>query len=101
MTSRAGEPFEPVRALAETGELLAALLPFTGPTTALGDPVTGERAAVQGPGFRIVPLREGASPTGVYAPEAHLFSLAEELDRRFGTRTTIRQHRRLCSVTGL
>ncbi|MCC8478457.1 hypothetical protein C6W96_26200 [Streptomyces sp. CS149] len=101
MTSRAGEPFDLGRASAEVGELLTVPLPATGPTTASGDPATGEWTVTQGPGFRIVPLWEGAPMTGVYAPEwsdaeeaaeARLSSLAEELDHRLGPHTEVPLH---------
>ncbi|ATY98345.1 hypothetical protein ACFY9H_30320 [Streptomyces bacillaris] len=101
MTSRAGEPFEPGRALTEIGQLLTVPLPPTGLTTALGDPATGEWTATQGPGFRIVPLWEGDPLTGVYAPEwngaeeaaeAHLATLVSELDRLLGPHTTVPLH---------
>ncbi|MFJ7324831.1 hypothetical protein ACIQVN_01095 [Streptomyces cyaneofuscatus] len=101
MSSRAGEPFVPARAVAEAEQLFASAVPPTGPTTAHGDPATGEWTATEGAGFRIVPLWEGDPLTGVYAPEwndaedaaeAHLARLAEELDHRWGPHTTVRLH---------
>ncbi|MEI7034858.1 hypothetical protein [Streptomyces pratensis] len=99
MTSRAGETFAVDRAAAEVGELLDAPLPATGPTTAEGDPATGEWTATVGAGFRIVPLWEGGQLTGVYGPEwdeaqetaaALLASLARALDCRWGPHRTVR-----------
>ncbi|KAB2592142.1 hypothetical protein [Streptomyces arboris] len=99
MTSRAGESFVLPRAVAEAEQLLATPVPPAGPTTAQGDPATGEWTATEGAGFRMVPLWEGDPLTGVYAPEwndaeevsdAHLASLAEELDRRWGPHRTVR-----------
>ncbi|MFH8438792.1 hypothetical protein ACH4A3_26695 [Streptomyces sp. NPDC018007] len=101
MTSRAGEPFVPARAVAEAERLLAAPVPATGPTTAEGDPATGEWTATEGAGFRIVPLWESDPLTGVYAPEwndaedaaeGHLASLSGELDQRLGPHATVRLH---------
>ncbi|MBT2377955.1 hypothetical protein AMK21_14485 [Streptomyces sp. CB00316] len=101
MTARAGEPFELLRAVAEAEQLLATPVLPAGPTTAQGDPATGEWTATEGAGFRIVPLWEGDPLTGVYAPEwsdaeeaadAHLSALAQELDRRWGPHRTIRLH---------
>ncbi|MFJ2025560.1 hypothetical protein ACIODW_17410 [Streptomyces sp. NPDC087897] len=99
MTSRAGEPFDVERAAAEVTGLLAAPVPAGGPTTAEGDPVTGEWTATAGEGFRIVPLWEGDPLTGVYAPEwneaeeaaeAHLTGLARVLDGLWGPHRTVR-----------
>lgn len=101
MTARAGEAFDAERAAAEVGALLAAPVPAGGPTTAEGDPATGEWTVTVGAGFRIVPLWEGDPLTGVYAPEwndaeeaaeAHLSALAEELDRHWGAHRTVRLH---------
>ncbi|WP_411080725.1 hypothetical protein [Streptomyces sp. cmx-18-6] len=101
MTSRAGEPFQRARAVAEAEELLAAPVRSTGPTVARGVPLTGEWSATDGAGFRIVPLWEGPSLTGVYgrewndaedAAEGHLVALADELDRRWGPHRTIQVH---------
>ncbi|MFD3796929.1 hypothetical protein [Streptomyces californicus] len=101
MTSRAGEPFDLERAAAEAAGLLAAPVPADGPTTAEGDPVTGEWTATRGEGFLLVPLWEGDPLTGVYAPawndaeeaaEARAADLARELDRRWGPHTTVRLH---------
>ncbi|RPK90831.1 hypothetical protein EES46_12130 [Streptomyces sp. ADI98-10] len=89
------------RAVAEAEQLLATPVPPVGPTTAHGDPATGEWTATEGAGFRIVPLWEGDPLTGVYAPEwndaeeaadAHLAVLTEELDRRWGPHRSIRLH---------
>ncbi|MCL6291810.1 hypothetical protein ACIPMT_00705 [Streptomyces griseus] len=101
MTARAGESFDLGRALTEVEDLLTVSLPLTGPTTAAGDPATGEWTATQGPGFRIVPLWEGDPMTGVYAPEwsdaeeaaeARLMSLAVELGHRWGPHTEVPLH---------
>ncbi len=93
MTCRAGETFDAERTAAEVTGLLTAPVPAVGPTAAGGDPDTGEWTATVGAGFRIVPLREGHSLTGVYAPEwndaveaaeGHLAVLAGVLDGRLG-----------------
>lgn len=99
MTSRAGEAFDAERAAAEVTELLAAPVPAGGPTTAEGDPATGEWTVTVGEGFRIVPLWEGDSLTGVYAPEwndaeeaaeSHLAEVARVLGERWGPHRTVR-----------
>lgn len=101
MTSRAGEEFDAERAAAEVTELLAAPVPATGPTAAEGDPATGEWTVTVGEGFRIVPLWEGHSLTGVYAPEwnevveaaeGHPAALAVALDDRWGPHRPVRLH---------
>ncbi|MGW7091136.1 hypothetical protein [Streptomyces sp. NPDC054874] len=101
MTSRAGEDFDAERAAAEVTGLLAAPVPATGPTAAEGDPVTGEWTVTVGKGFRIVPLWEGPSLTGVYAPEwngaveaaeGHLAVLARALGDRWGPHRPVRLH---------
>ncbi|MFE7773978.1 hypothetical protein ACFU5O_08765 [Streptomyces sp. NPDC057445] len=94
MTARAGETFDTGRAAADIEALLAEPVPATGPTVAEGDPVAGEWTVTRGAGFVIIPLWEGDSLTGVYAPEwndveeaaeGHLADLVQELDRRWGT----------------
>ncbi|MFD7442901.1 hypothetical protein [Streptomyces sp. NPDC059909] len=94
MTARAGETFETGQAAAEIEALLAEPVPATGPTVTEGDPVSGEWTVTRGEGFVSVPLWEGDSLTGVYAPEwndaeeaaeAQLADLVEELDRRWGS----------------
>ncbi|MFI1934757.1 hypothetical protein [Streptomyces sp. NPDC020330] len=101
MTCRAGEEFDAERAVAEVTGLLAAPVPATGPTAAEGDPDTGEWTATVGEGFRIVPLWEGDSLTGVYAPEWNdsveaagdrLALLAGALDGRWGPHRPVRLH---------
>lgn len=101
MTSRAGEDFDPERALAEVTGLLTAAVPATGPTAAEGDPATGEWTVTVGEGFRIVPLWEGDPLTGVYAPEwndaeeaaeGHLAVLAGALDDLWGPHRPVRLH---------
>ncbi|MFH9396377.1 hypothetical protein [Streptomyces sp. NPDC017556] len=101
MSSRAGEEFDAERAAAEVTELLAAPVPATGPTVVEGDPDTGEWTVTVGEGFRIVPLWEGRSLTGVYAPEwneaveaaeGHLESLARESGARWGPHRPVRLH---------
>ncbi|MEU0100259.1 hypothetical protein [Streptomyces sp. NPDC006267] len=101
MTSRAGGAFDPERAVTEVTELLAAPVPAAGPTTAEGDPATGEWTVTAGEGFRIVPLWEGDPLTGVYAPEwndaeeaaeDHLAVLARALDDRWGPHRVLRVH---------
>jgi len=93
LTVRAGEPFDASRAGAEVTELLVADVPAAGPTTAEGDPATGEWTGTTGAGFRIVPLWEGESLTGLYdaawaAAEGigttHLTHLAEVLSAHWG-----------------
>ncbi|MFI1222004.1 MULTISPECIES: hypothetical protein [unclassified Streptomyces] len=109
MTSRAGEAFDADRAAAEVTALLTAPVPATGPTTAEGDPATGEWTVTTGEGFRIVPLWEGDSLTGVYAPEwndaeeaaeAHLTELAAALDDRWGPHRAIPLHEALMRWQG-
>ncbi|WP_274033599.1 hypothetical protein [Streptomyces sp. MMBL 11-1] len=101
MTCRAGEEFDAERAVAEVTGLLAAPVPATGPTAAEGDPDTGEWTATVGAGFRIVPLWEGRSLTGVYAPEwneaveaaeGHLAVLAGALGGHWGPHRPVRLH---------
>ncbi|MEV6477421.1 hypothetical protein [Streptomyces sp. NPDC051657] len=101
MTSRAGEDFDAERAAAEVTELLAAPVPATGPTAAEGDPATGEWTVTVGEGFRIVPLWEGHSLTGVYAPEwngaveaaeGHMAVLAGALSDGWGPHRPVRLH---------
>lgn len=101
MTSRAGEEFDAERAAAEVTALLAAPVPAAGPTAAEGDPATGEWTVTVGEGFRIVPLWEGHSLTGVYAPEwneaveaaeGHLAVLARALDDHWVPHRPVRLH---------
>ncbi len=74
-------------------ELLVTDVPAAGLTTAEGDPATGEWTGTTGAGFRIVPLWEGESLTGLYdaAWEAaegigttHLTRLTEVLSAQWG-----------------
>ncbi|MFI6142767.1 hypothetical protein ACIBCC_31805 [Streptomyces griseus] len=101
MTSRAGEDFDAGRAVAEVAGLLGAPVPASGPTTDEGDPVTGAWTTVVGEGFRIVPLWEGPSLTGVYAPEwndaveaaeRRPAEVAEALGGGWGPYRTVRLH---------
>ncbi|MDK0522441.1 hypothetical protein [Streptomyces sp. ML-6] len=101
MSARAGETFALARALADVRELLAGPVPEAGPTVAEGEPGTGEWTTTTGPGFRIVPLWEGDSLTGVHGPEwneavdaseSHLADLAAELDREWGPRRVVPLH---------
>ena len=100
MSVRAGETFDLARAIAALDTLLAAPLPAAGPTVAEGDPVTGEWAASEGDGFRIVPLWE-SDPQGLQgqewdkaeeAAEAHLASLVAELEGRWGPHRQVAVH---------
>ncbi|WP_405677306.1 hypothetical protein OG292_22490 [Streptomyces sp. NBC_01511] len=93
MTARAGETFRTHRAVSDIEALLALPLPSAGPTVSEGEPDTGEWTATAGKGFRLVPLWEGDSLTGVYGPEwndaeeaaeQHLAALVTELDTRWG-----------------
>jgi hypothetical protein len=93
VTARAGEPFEPGRAVSDIDALLAESVPTTGPTASDGDPATGEWTRTGGEGFVIAPLWAGKALTGVYTPEwnkaeetaeAQLASLVRELDHRHG-----------------
>lgn len=93
MTARAGETFRTHRAVSDIEALLALPLPSAGPTVSEGEPDTGEWTATAGEGFRLVPLWEGDSLTGVYGPEwndaeeaaeQHLAALVTELDTRWG-----------------
>ncbi|MFF8616036.1 hypothetical protein [Streptomyces sp. NPDC015350] len=101
MSARAGETFAVARALVDVRELLAGPVPEAGPTVAEGEPDTGEWTTTGGPGFRIVPLWEGDSLTGVYesewneavdASESHLAELAAELDREWGPHHVVPLH---------
>jgi len=101
VTSRAGEAFHTARALADVEALLTAPLPGAGPVVIEDDPETGEWTGTGGPGFRVVPLWEGASRVGLYGPEwneaeeaaeARLASLTEELDRRWGPHDSVPMH---------
>ncbi|MFC9243325.1 hypothetical protein ACFT7S_04550 [Streptomyces sp. NPDC057136] len=101
MTARAGEEFDAARAVADVDVLLAGPVPAAGPTVAEGDPATGEWTTTGGEGFRVVPLWEGDSLTGVYEPEwneavgaaeAHLAMLVRELDDRWGAHRRVAMH---------
>ncbi|WP_328906026.1 hypothetical protein OG230_25340 [Streptomyces sp. NBC_00234] len=101
MSARAGEEFDTVRAVADVDALLAGPVPAAGPTVAEGEPATGEWTATGGEGFRIVPLWEGDSLTGVYEPEwneaveaaeGHLAALVRELDARWGAHRRVAMH---------
>lgn len=101
MTARAGEEFDAARAVADVEALLAGRVPEAGPTVAVGDPATGEWTTTRGEGFRLVPLWEGESLTGVYAPEwneaveaadGHLATLVRELDARWGAHRRVAMH---------
>jgi hypothetical protein len=101
VSSRAGETFDADRAAAEVVDLAAAAVPDAGPTTAEGDPATGEWTVTTGAGFRIVPLGEGEGLTGVYGGEwsdateggvEHLNALSKALETRWGPYRTIQLH---------
>lgn len=101
MSSRAGQTFEVEGAAAEVEALLAAQVPDSGPTTAEGDPATGEWTVTTGTGFRIVPLWEGEALTGLYDAEwsdateggvEQLNALSKALEQRWGPYRMIQIH---------
>ncbi|MFD6426052.1 hypothetical protein [Streptomyces sp. NPDC060198] len=101
MSVRAGETFDPGRAVAEVAALAAGPVPVAGPTVGEGDPGTGEWRATTGEGFRIVPLWEGDALTGVYgsdwtgaetAAQRRLEALVGELDARWGPHNRVAMH---------
>jgi hypothetical protein len=98
VTSRTGEAFDATRAAGEVTDLLAAAVPADGPTSAEGDPATGEWTVTTGAGFRIVPLWESEPLTGLYDPEwsaavdvatGHLAAVRELLEPAWGPSRTI------------
>lgn len=101
MSTRAGETFDLARAVADIEALLAAPLPAAGPTVAEGDPATGEWAASEGQGFRIIPLWESGALDGLRgsewddaeeAAEARLATLVTELEARWGPHHQVAVH---------
>ncbi|WP_299533787.1 hypothetical protein [uncultured Streptomyces sp.] len=108
MSSRAGEPFDPVRAADEVAALAAGPLPASGPAVAGGDPATGEWTGTGGEGFRFVPLWEGDALTGAYggawtdavdAAGRCLDALVAELDARWGPHARVPLHTALFART--
>ncbi|MFB8087597.1 hypothetical protein EAO73_09965 [Streptomyces sp. col6] len=97
MTARAGESFDPGRAVADVEALLAAPLPAAGPVVAEGDPVTGEWRSSTGGGFRAVPLWESGDDEGdpdeaEEAAEARLDAVVAELEKRWGPHHRVAVH---------